>query len=239
MDSPGRVFPPTQWSLIVAARDAGGEAAEMALDRLCRAYWTPLYAYARRWGADLEAAADHVQEFLSQFVGRGDLVRASPNLGKFRSFLLTAFQNHLNSAYRRAKAQKRGGDVTFIAIEDSEREERWQEKTGAAAGPEEAFDLRWAEETMRRALSRVEEDYRRAGNEELFVALRPAITGERKEDLASLGRQFGLSAGAAGSAVFRLRARFREALRHEVSQTVADPEEVPEEMRYLVTLLAR
>jgi hypothetical protein len=153
--------------------------------------------------------------------------------------LLAAFQNHLNGAYRREKTQKRGGKVTFIALEDSEREERWQEGASASAGPEEAYDLRWAEETMRRALAGVEEDYRRAGNEELFHALRPALTGEKQEDLASLGQRFGLTAGGAGSAVFRLRARFCEALRHEVSQTVVDHQEVDGEMRYLVTLLGR
>ena len=237
MSLPADQFPPTQWSLIVAARDGDEAGAARALDQLCRAYWQPLYAFARRWGATADAAPDCVQDFLAHFGARGDFTRSTPERGRFRSFLLTAFQNHLTSAHRREQAAKRGGGIDFIALEDLAREEQWQ--TGVTeAGPEQAYDLRWAEATMTRAMSRMETDYTRAGHEALFTALRPVLTGEQTEQVAVVGSRFGLAPGAARAAVFRMRAKFRDALRSEVQETVTGPEDLAEEVRYLLTLLA-
>lgn len=239
MSSADELFPPTHWSLIAAAREGSGADSAAALNSLCRAYWQPLYAFARRRGVTQDNAADVVQGFLSEFIGRGDLVRSDPQKGRFRSYLLSAFQNYLVSELRREKAQKRGGGHTFVALEDREREEAWHQQSAQGMGPEQAYDVRWAQETMRRALAKVENDYRRGGNVASFNALRPALTGEMAEDLGSVGRSLGITAGGVGAAVFRLRAKFREALRFEVSQTVAAPEEIEEEVRYLVTLLAQ
>ena len=236
MTKPTSSFPDTHWSLIVNVRDGTEAQAAEALDRLCRAYWPPLYAFARKWGVEADSAADAVQEFLAHFISRGDLRRPSPELGRFRSFLLAAFQNHLVSEHRRKTAQKRGGKVIFISLEDAVREERWLAHAGSA---EQAFDLRWAEETMERALAQVGADFERAGNAAIFHALRPTLCGGEVEDMAAAGARVGLSAGAMRSAVFRVRAKFREALRSEVSQTVARAEEVEDEIRYLLTLLAQ
>lgn len=238
MSTPAPLFPPTQWSLIVAARDGGEAEAARALDKLCRAYWQPLYAFARRRGETADEAPDCVQDFLSHFIERGDLIRSTPERGRFRSFLLTAFQNHLVSLRRRQMAVKRGGGVNFIALEDLAREEQWQTAM-AGAGPEQAFDRRWAEEILRRAVGRVDADYRRAGNEALYLALRPALFGEPLESQETLARRFGMTVGGAGAAVFRMRAKFRSILRDEVSQTIAEPQELDGEIQYLLTLLAR
>ncbi len=236
---PAETFPPTHWSLIAAARDGTERDAAAALDALCRTYWQPLYAFARRRGVPQDNAADAVQGFLSDFIERGDLLRSNPQKGRFRSFLLTAFQNHLVSELRREQAQKRGGDITFVALDDMLREEAWHQKSEAGLGPEQAYDMRWAEETMRRALANVEESYRRGGKMEAFLALRPALLGELAEDVDAVARSLGITVGGVGAAVFRLRAKFREALRVEISQTVASKEELEDEVRYLIKLLAQ
>ncbi|MFN0129769.1 MAG: RNA polymerase sigma factor [Verrucomicrobiales bacterium] len=238
MSQPANQFPPTHWSLIAAARDGSERDAAAALDALCRAYWQPLYAFARRRGVLQDEAPDCVQEFLSDFIERGDLIRSSPERGRFRSFLMAAFQNFLVSRQRREMAQKRGGKVNFIALDDLAKEEQWQ---AAAAGTpaEQLFDRRWAEEIMARTLRRVEGDYERAGSGEMFTAMRPALFGEKTEGLAFLAQRFGITPGGVGAAVFRLRGKFRTVLRDEVSQTVAEPQEVDEEIQYLLTLLAQ
>ena len=236
MPDPSPHFPDTHWSLIVHAREGTETEAAAALDQLCRAYWTPLYAFARKWGIHQDTAPDVVQEFLSRFIDRGDLVRSNPERGRFRSYMLKSFQNFLVSAQRRGTAEKRGGKITFLALEDTMHEERWQAPPGSA---EQAFDRRWAEETMARAMARVAADYARAGQEPLFLAMRPSLMGEAMEDMATLGGRFGLTAGAAASAVFRLKGKIREALRYEVGRTVVSESELDPEIRYLLTLLAQ
>ena len=158
--------------------------------------------------------------------------------GAVRSYLLTAFQNYLVSQKRRQRAEKRGGSEAIHRSGGTGAR-------GAVAGdgggtaPERAYDLRWAQQTMRRAVDRVAEDYRRAGSGAMFEAMRPALFGEETAGLEELAQRFGITAGGVGAAVFRLRAKFRSVLRDEVSETVAAPEEVDGEIHYLLTLLAR
>jgi RNA polymerase sigma-70 factor (ECF subfamily) len=238
MSNYSQEFPATRWSLISQVRAGTETDAEAALDKLCRTYWRPLYAYARWWGAPQESAPDMVQGFLSSFIERGDLIRSSPEKGRFRAFLLAAFKHYLVSAHRREQAEKRGGRCTFVPLEDARSEEDWRAVGLPGMGPEEAYDRRWAEEVMRQAMAQVEDDYRRAGNNQTFVVLEPALTGGG-DDFAALGRSLGISPGGARSAMHRMRLKFREALRGEIAQTVSTPQDLEEEMRYLLGLLAR
>jgi DNA-directed RNA polymerase specialized sigma24 family protein len=238
MPQPAENFPPTQWSLIAAAREGSEADAASALNTLCHAYWQPLYVFARRRGVPPDEAPDFVQEFLSDFIERGILIRSDPQRGRFRSFLLTAFQNYLTTQRRKQLSEKRGGRVDFVELGEVMREEEWQAGMSDAE-PERAFDLRWAEAVMHRAMNRVQGDYERAGNKEIFDAMRPALFGEKIENLKTLGRRFGMTTGGAGAAVFRLRTKFRTVLRDEVGQTVAEQQEVDGEIHYLLSLLAR
>jgi RNA polymerase sigma factor (sigma-70 family) len=230
-------FPATRWSLIQQVRTAGEDEAGAALDKLCRTYWRPLYAYARWWGAPQEEAPDLVQGFLGSFISRGDLIRSSPEKGRFRAYLLGAFQNHLVSERRREQAAKRGGGRAILSLEDAQSEESWRAQATAEMGPQEAYDRRWAEEVMRQALARVEQDYQRAGSEKIYTVLLPALMSHG-DDFASMGKRMGVSAGGARSAMHRMRQKLREALRGEIAETVANSEDLEDEMRYLLTLLA-
>jgi len=238
MSAEAAEFPATRWSLILQVRRGDERAAEAALDKLCRTYWRPLYAYARWWGASQEEAPDMVQGFLGSFIARGDINRSEPAKGRFRAYLLGAFQNHLVSERRKEQAAKRGGGCTFLSLEDAQSEESWRARAGAEMGPEEAYDLRWAEEVLREALARVEHDYQRAGSEKTYAALLPALLS-RGDDFAAMGQRLGVSAGGARSAMHRMRQKLREALRMEVAETVANPQDLEEESRYLLELLAR
>ena len=62
------VFNTTHWSVVLAAQRSDGLLAEAALERLCHAYWPPLYTYIRREGYDAHDAQDLTQEFLSRFI---------------------------------------------------------------------------------------------------------------------------------------------------------------------------
>ncbi len=54
-----------------------------------------------------------------------------------------------------------------------------------------------------------------------------------------VGARLGLSEVAARVAVYRLRRRFGELLRREISETVTSPEDVDDEIQYLMRAVAR
>src|SRR5215210_6708513 len=78
-------FPRTRWSLVLDAQDDPAALAE-----LCRAYWFPLYCFARRMGKNAEEAKDLTQGFFEMLLTRDALKLARENRGKLRTFLLTA-----------------------------------------------------------------------------------------------------------------------------------------------------
>src|SRR5262245_18521555 len=89
------VFATTHWSVVLAAGDTGLPGATAALEQLCSTYWYPLYAYARRYGHGPEDAQDLVLEFFARLLVKHYLANASPERGKFRTFLLTSLQRFL------------------------------------------------------------------------------------------------------------------------------------------------
>src|SRR5436309_12649851 len=106
----GPAFPTTHWSIVLAAGEAPATIAREALQKLCRTYWYPLYAYVRRQGRSPEDAQDLTQEFFARILEKNSLSRADRQRGRFRTFLLTSFQNFLAHERERARAQKRGSD---------------------------------------------------------------------------------------------------------------------------------
>src|SRR5204862_5325436 len=95
-------FLTTRWSVVVAAGGPTGPGAREALSTLCATYWYPLYAYARRRGADRHAAEDLTQGFFAALLERGSVAAADPQRGRFRAFLLTAFQRFAAHEHERA-----------------------------------------------------------------------------------------------------------------------------------------
>src|SRR6266545_1020420 len=81
-------FATTHWSVVVAAGDATQPDARKALEKLCHAYWYPLYMFIRRSGHDEETAKDLTQGFFEQFLEKNYLGQVDREKGKFRSFLL-------------------------------------------------------------------------------------------------------------------------------------------------------
>ena len=102
-------FQPTRWSLVVLAARGDAPGAAAALEELCRAYWYPLYVFARRRGLAPEHAADVTQDFFLRLIERNSLGNADPARGRFRTFLLGAMSHVIDDDARRAGAQKRGG----------------------------------------------------------------------------------------------------------------------------------
>ena len=259
-DGPQTVWgvPATSWSLVRRAR-AGGTAAEeraagAALDALCRAYWRPLYAYARGGGLARADAQDAVQEFFAAALRRELFQRAEAEHGKLRSFLLTAFKRVLADRAAREMAARRNPEGGWAEGDFEAAEAEWARTAagvtlgGAGAGSEAGFERQWARELLAQALARTEARYAKEGKREVFEALRgealeESEMRERENDRGQndRGRKGGgaeeMSAGARRVAVHRLRKRFGEALRAVVAETLPEGGDVEAELRELGAVL--
>ena len=224
--------------MLTAGRSDTTRAHE-ALSRLCETYWYPLYAFVRRRGQSPEDAQDLPQEFFARLLAGkwvGDADRAK---GRFRTFLLTALDRFLANEWDRARAQKRGGGTVSVPLDTEVAESRYCADTQNALTPDRLYDRQWAMTLLDRALTRLEAEHQRLGKAAEFAVLSPALTAERGDiPYATMAAQLGLSEAATRMAVHRLRKRFREVFREEITQTVARPDEVEEEIRHLLAALA-
>ncbi|MEQ9406806.1 MAG: sigma-70 family RNA polymerase sigma factor [Fuerstiella sp.] len=235
-DSP--LFATTQWSLVVAAGadDDSRSLARKALEELCRTYWFPLYAFVRRRGYSVTDAQDLTQAFFVKFLSLDGFAAADRSCGRFRSYLLGALKNFLANDWDKVKTQKRGGDVKFLAWDSLKPEARYTLEPSTRVDLDLEFDRGWALETYERVTEQLRSDCEAKGKGELFDALKPCLTGV-EFDRVAIAERLGLSDGAVKVSIHRLRQRFREILRAEIGQTVAEPGEVDDEMRYLVAAL--
>jgi RNA polymerase sigma-70 factor (ECF subfamily) len=236
--SPAR-FEATRWSVVLASAKTQAPGAKEALAELCRTYWQPLYAFARRRGHDHHRAQDMIQSFFLSLIESKSLARADPLKGKFRSYLLAALQNHMLSELSRSNAQKRGGGVQLISIDENDVESKFAAAHLSNQAPaEDVFEREWAVAAVEAAMSQLEAEFVRRRKQSIFLALKPYLIGEQPAgtyEQTSLA--LGQSVGAVRTGVHRLRQDFRTHLRREVAKTVESPDQIDEEMRHLRTVL--
>jgi RNA polymerase sigma-70 factor (ECF subfamily) len=240
MSAPGpSSFATTHWSLVVAAGRRSSPASATALADLCQRYWYPLYVYVRRRVADLDEARDLTQEFFARLLERNTLALADPDRGRFRSFLLTALKHFLINEWEKNKAQKRGGGRRALTLDFDSKESQLQLEPAHTWTPERLYERHWALTLLDQVLARLRGEYQGAGKGELFDQLKGFLLGESATAThASAGQVLGMTEGAVKVAAHRLRKRYRELLRQEVAQTVADKSEVDDELRALFRSLA-
>src|SRR5204862_5040953 len=89
-------FATTHWSVVLAARQSDTLLAADALEKLCRTYWYPLYAYLRRRGYSEHDGQDLTQGFFLQLINRRSIQGAEREKGKFRSFMLASLNYYLS-----------------------------------------------------------------------------------------------------------------------------------------------
>ena len=174
----GARFATTQWSVVVAAGRGDDTSARDALASLCRRYWYPLYAFARRRGANEHEAQDLVQGFFALVLEKGYIAAADRDRGRFRSFLMTAFSNHTSKERERSGAQKRGGDHTVLSLNMSKGEEWYALEPADDRTPERVFERRWALTVLDKVLAELRAEFVASGKARFFSALLPYVVGE-------------------------------------------------------------
>ncbi len=233
------VFATTHWSVVLAAAGQQTPEGDIALERLCRTYWYPLYAYVRREGYSPDDAQDLTQGFFAQLLARHSLAHVAPEKGRFRSFLLAAMRHFLSVERERARAIKRGGNAQILSLDAQEAETRYRLEPVDRLDAEKIYEHRWAMTLLEQAVVRLREESAAAGKTELFERLRGFVAGDREVTCGAAAVELGMSESAVKSAVHRLRERYRELVREEIAHTVANPMEIDSEIRHLKALLSQ
>ena len=228
-----RGFESTRWSLVVAAATGAAGDRQIALKELCELYWRPIYAYARRKGRSKHDAEDLTQAFFARLLEKNSIAAADPERGRFRSFLLSSFANFMANQWDKETAKKRGGGQPTIQL-DFEAGEQAYSKLRDDLTAEQLFERQWIGALLDRVVGLLRAEYKNQGKLEKFEAFKPFLSGKSRENnFRSVAADLGMTENAAMSTASRMRRRYKELLRNEISHTVANPDEIEDEIKAL------
>jgi RNA polymerase sigma factor (sigma-70 family) len=232
-------FATTHWSVVSAAGKSSSPQHKKALEALCQSYWFPLYAFLRRLGYDNHQAEDYTQAFFAHILEKHDLRTADPKYGKFRSFLLIRLKYFLSDERDRAQAKKRGGGRKILSLNFHNAEGQYALEPADRLSPEVLFEKSWALTVLERTTDRLEAHMAGKNKQKLFDHLKVYLTTEKDvipyKDMAA---ELDMTEDSIRVAVHRLRRQYRKLLRDEIAQTVADEDQIDEEMGCLFAALA-
>jgi DNA-directed RNA polymerase specialized sigma24 family protein len=230
-------FTTTRWSVVLEAQGES-PAAQEALEKLCRTYWRPIFAFLRRQGLRPDEAEDITQGFFAELLERRSLDAVRKEKGRLRSFLLGGLKYFLANEGRRAMAIKRGKGQRLIPLDELQAGDRIEIETADPMTAEMIYERRWALTVLERVLSRLKDEYLAADNAALFDSLKELLPDEPgSPSQAAIAARLGMSENALRQAFYRFRQRYQSLLRDEIANTVATPGDIEDELRHLITVL--
>ena len=230
-------FDSTCWTMVLQAARKHEPEQIRAMEELCRIYWYPVYAYIRRQGMEVADAEDCTQEFFQKLVTGAMMDSVERQKGQFRSFLLACCQHFVSNFRDHQRAVKRGGRISFLQI-DVELAENLYRKEKTSDSPEHAFDRQWALALIKHCQRLLREDYSHAQKEPQYEKLAPyLLSPEASAPYIEMAQAMGTTSANVQVMLHRMRRRFRDILRREVGATLAEPGELKEEIRFLLSAL--
>jgi DNA-directed RNA polymerase specialized sigma24 family protein len=230
-------FETTHWSIVLCAGRQGPERAR-ALDRLCRIYWYPIYAFIRRRGHGVDDAHDLTQDFFARLLAGDWLDGVEQRNTRFSTLLLTMLKRFLVNEYEHSHAARRGGGKTPVPIDAARAEEWFGAEPAITVTPEKLFERSWAVSVLEAALERLRAEATAAGKARHFETLSPFLSREPAPgDYELAGAALELEASAVAVAVHRLRHHYRDFLRRELAGDQPGQAPVEDELRHLFLAL--
>ena len=158
-------FPVTQWTMVdraaTVSTDAGFQALEDLLARYRPALSTYL-VYVKKVNPD--QAQDYIQGFLARKVLEGELLaQADKAKGRFRTYLLTAFNRYIQNEIEKQRAQKRTPDGGFVDLDEA-----LDADAGVVPGSS-IYDMAWAQEIINECVKRVREECSASGRSQYWL----------------------------------------------------------------------
>jgi DNA-directed RNA polymerase specialized sigma24 family protein len=232
-------FPTTHWSLVARAGRDATECRRQALGDLLVRYMPALRAHLIL-GKRLppEDADDLLQEFIAGKILEKNLIgRADCQLGKFRTFLLTALDRFMIDNYRQRAAQKRSpGQGGLQALGD-------RAEMVKAAQSSDAFDVAWARNVISETIRLMREECDSSGRKDVWGVfecrlLDPLLNGAEPVEYEALVERFGFQSPSQASNVFITAKRmFARLMRSVVGEYTLGSEEIESEIRDLMGVL--
>jgi RNA polymerase sigma factor (sigma-70 family) len=231
-------FNSTRWSAVVRAQDGN----EVALQELCQIYWYPLYGFLRSQSYSSEDSEDLVQSFLLALIqsSKHKLAKVDRAKGKFRSFLLASLKNWCHDARDRKLAEKRGGKVNLVSIDEPWANDMYRDELVENLSPDRMYDRRWARAVLDQALKNLESEMERAGQASRYQALKIFLAAKTPgKSHAEVALELGTTEGTVRNAVQRLRLRYGELIRSEIAETLSNPTRaaIDQELAYLMEII--
>ena len=191
-------------------------------------------------GSTSEQAQDLTQGFLAHILSGDQLRDADRRRGRFRSYLLGCLKHYLSDQRKHRQAQKRGGGMLPVSIDEQNAEGRYLvEPVDPGTSPEQQFDRQWAMAVLKQAMDRLEAEYLRANKAKEFEMLQDWLTGEAERgDYRKVAEALGRTEDNVRAMVRRMRLKFRESLRGLVKETVSSSGEVDSELEHLMRALS-
>lgn len=233
----GAAFVSTPWSIVLQARrDSAGQ--RQALEKLCRAYWVPIYGYLRRRGHSPADAEDLTQGFFAYVLTGDFLDRPDPAKGRFRGYLIGALRHYLSEHFERTGAQKRGGGANFIDWHSLDAEREFAALDRPESDPSFVFERGWILTLLGRALQQLESEQTAAGKSLQFSTLKPFLSSSpTRGDYDRAAGELGTSRTNVAVWVHRLNQRYAEIVKLEIAATLQNPADVDSEMQHLLQVL--
>jgi RNA polymerase sigma-70 factor (ECF subfamily) len=234
------LFPETRWTLVNELRHGETLMKDAATSRLCETYWRPLYIHLRSKGRSHHDAEDLVQSFLAKVCRDGLFSKSNASRGKLRTLLLTSLQNFERDEYRKESRQRRGGDSTIISFDLDETEKQVANIRSMEGEHASTFDYAWALTIMSSAKDQLIAEYTERDASEICEGLTPLLTKKgTKRQYEDLGKIFNKSGNAIKMELSRMRKRYGTLLHETVAETVTHPDDIHNEVAYLLELMNR
>jgi RNA polymerase sigma-70 factor (ECF subfamily) len=154
-------------------------------------------------------------------------------------FLKASLKNFLSKEREKDRTWKRGGRTEVLSLDTPDVESRYRHEPVDKLTPEEIFERRWALTVLEQALGQLRREQQEAGRGREFARLEGFLTGlETKTPYREVAAELGTSESVVKTTVHRLRERFGEVLRTEISDTVSSPDQVDDEVKHLLGVIA-
>jgi len=234
--SSSRRFMTTHWTNVISSRGETVEAKQ-SLRELCDRYYAPVFAFVESYTKRDQSARDWTHAFFAILLSGKSLDTVVRERGKFRSYLLGAVKHFLADERAKEKAEKRGGSVSHVSIDDCDLSSA-NANTYDSMPPDAYFDRQWAMSILHHSLSDLELELGREHSAK-FQLLRPWLGGDSIElSQADVALKLGLSIEVVKTTIHRWRKRFREITKIHIASTVSNVSEVDEELGYLIDALS-
>lgn len=233
-------FPTTRWTLIRRAQKGGEAEAARAMEEICRQYWYPIYAFARRAGFAAQDAEDLTQTFFQRLITSETILAARQEKGLLRTFMLALLKRVTANHFRHASAEKRGGSAATLSLDDETAEERYIREPADIHDPDMLFDRAWAQGVLDAAEKKLRADFAKADNLDSYDQLREFLPlGDNATPYTAAAKKLGINEATLRLQIHRMRKRYGKCIEETIAQTVNEPAEVKTELAHLMAVIGR